>query len=231
MTVPVAHALIRVDRGVIEVDVRRSLRSRNERREVGTGVAPDAALAQVFATSKLLRAGRAARTRVIIETSQVVYVAKPRGIGAHSGAAVLSDELGEGLVRAIACRRIRGPATLELGPLARVDEVRTSFGDLRAGGVGVVIDRSNAAVTVLVIGESGVLWARSVPSEDACLAVRLLINRAFGMLHITQRARWWRLHDVASHADPRAMLRDASEFAAATASELDGVPLATQVLA
>jgi len=226
-----ARATVRVDRGVVEIAAQRGIRSRGERIDVPVDAAPDRALAHAFATSKLLRAGRSARTRVLVETARVVYAPDANRREGRSGSATIEEEIGEGLVRAVSLRRIRGPATLELGPLSRAEAARATFGDLSRGGMGVIADRSNAAVTVLVVGPSRIVWARSVPPDDAALAVRLLVHRAFGMLHLRERPRWWRLHDVATSADPRAALRDASEFAAAAASELDGVPLDTQVLA
>jgi hypothetical protein len=223
--------IVRVDRGVVEVDTKRSLRSHVERIDVPVDAGADTALAHAFATSRLLRPGRTTRTRVLVETARVVYSPDARRREGRSGTATIAEDLCDGLIGAIAQRRVRGPASLELGPLSRAEAARTTFGDLSGGGVGIIADRSNAAVTVLVVGSSRIVWARSVPSDDACLAVRLLVHRAFGMLHLRERPRWWRLHDVATAADPRSVLRDASEFAAAAASELDGVPLDTQVLA
>jgi hypothetical protein len=223
---------------VVDIDTRRDLRSRTERIRIEPDTAPDAALARAFATSPLLRPGRSTHTRELVETSRVIYDLRPHGgeddgcrVGGEKVAAILPPDLRAGLLGAVAQRRVRGPATLELGPLARAEAVRTSFGALAHGQVGVIADRSDAAVTVLVVGVSGLLWARSVPSDDAALAVRLLIDRACGMLALSEQPRWWRLHDVATHEDERAMVRGASEFAAATASELDGVPLVTPVLA
>ncbi len=222
---------MRVDRGVIDIDARRSLRSRAERIDVAEDCPADVALARALATSPLLRPGRSTHTRVLLETSSVVYTLQASGDGGGKVAAMLPEDLHAEFVIAVARRRVRGPATLELGPLARAETVRASFGALASGQVGVIADRSNAAVTVLVVGAAGLLWARSVPAGDAALAVRLLIDRACGMLALCERPRWWRLHDVAVHEDERSTLRHASEFAAATASELDGVPLVPPVLA
>jgi len=220
---------VRVDVGVIEVESRRALRTRSERIPVPPDRPADATLTDAFATSRLLRPGRSTHTRVLLETSSVVYATARSGI--QDGSNTLPDGLRDGLVRAVQRRRVRGPATVELGPLARAEAARPTFGDLTRGRVGVIADRSNAAVTVLVVGRAGLLWGRSVPPEDTVLAVRLLIDRANGMLQLRRTPSWWCLHDVATDEDARITLRRRSEFAAATASELDGVPIAPRPVA
>jgi hypothetical protein len=226
-----SSATVRLDLGVVDVAVRRSLRTRTERIALEPGTAPQAALASVLATSALLRPGSSLTLRVILETSRVVYVpardSAPRvaaGLRETAGCGVeLTAELREGLARALGRRWVNGPATLELGPLVRADVARAAR-PLSTDGRGVVVDRSDAAVTVLVIGASGLVWARSVPAADPGLAVRLLIDRARGLLGPGGRLSWWGLSDVASQGDAAAQRRHAREFEAAAAAELDGVP-------
>ena len=218
-------ATVRLDVGVVDVTARRLLRVHGQRIAVEPETTPDVALAHTLRSSSLLRPGRAVTTRVLLETPQVVYGAVDSGGRSHRPNATVPTALRDGLIRAVARRRVRGPATLELAPLARAQEARDSFGDLEHNGLGVIVDRSNAAVSILVVGLSGLVWARSVPADDPGLAARLLIDRARGLLGSRVELRWWRLHDVASDEDERTASRAAREFSAAAAAELDGVPM------
>jgi len=240
MTSSRSIATVRLDVGIVDITAPRALRTASERLHVAPGTQPGAALADALARSRLLRPGRVRHTRVLLETSRVLFAAETgvvAGAVAEGGArcgltlarpliAVLPQDLQTALLGVLEHRRVSGPATVELGPLARAAAGLSPMDGTAAGtAAGLVIDRSNAAVTVLLLGKEGVLWGRSVPATDPLLAARLLIDRAQSLLPPAIGLRWWRISDVASHDDPRRVQRDAREFEAAAAAELEGVPL------
>jgi hypothetical protein len=217
-------ATVRVDDGLVDVDAARFLRSGTERTTVPRGTPPEDALHQVLQSSTLLRTGRHLRMRVLIETPRTIFATDPTRSARPAARAVVPDDLLAGLERAIVRRRTRGPASLELGPLARAERAWPDVVRLDPSGVGAIVDRSDAAVTVLLIGASGLLWGRSAPAREPALAVRLLLDRARGQLAVGSEVRWWRLHDVASD-EASDVRRARSEFSAAASFELDGTSL------
>jgi len=222
-------ATVRVDDGVAEVHAARFLRSVTQRTSVPRGTPPETALRQVLESSALLRTGRNVRMRVLVETPRTIFTIDPTRSARPTARAVVPDDLLAGLERAIVRRRTRGPASLELGPLVRAERAGPDVARLDPNGVGVIVDRSDAAVTVLLIAASGLLWGRSAPAREPALAARLLLDRARGQLAVGSEVRWWRLHDVASDdaSDDR---RIRSEFSAAASSELEGTPLRVEVM-
>jgi hypothetical protein len=219
-------ATVRIDAGVIEVRAPRHLRSFTERRVIAPTATPESALADALTSSPLLPAGRRLRTEVVLETSRITFAVTTGVDDAPKMRTALPRELLEGLERAIARRRVRGPATLELGPLVRADDAAADahVNVASEDRIGIIVDRSRAAVTVLLVGPHGLLWGRSAPADEPVLAARLLIDRARGQLPDHGALCWWRLHDVTSgdgSSDPRAR----RELAAAVSSEFDGIPL------
>jgi len=206
MTAPGAQADVRLDAGLVEIRTRWSRRERSERILVPPQMHPDVALTGALRRSRLLRPGRNFRTRILLETPHVIHVEEPGAGRDVVTRCVLPAELQDRLLAAAAHRRVRGPATLGLGPLARADAAchEVGIGMQAPDEVGVIIDRSNAAVTILLLSVAGLLWARSVPSDDPAIAVALLAARARDVLARDRRILWWRLHDVASCEDAAA---------------------------
>jgi hypothetical protein len=223
-------ATVRVDRDAVDVTARRRFRTATERIPIAPGRAAHDSLAHVLATSPLLPGGRNVRLRVVLETPRTIFAEGGGGDADHRVRPVLPSDLLDAVEAAIARRRVRGRATLELGPLVRADVLvgaclRSSF-----DGLGAVVDRSDAAVTVLLIGPTGLAWGRAAPVDDPVLAARLLIDRARSQVPNADALRWWCLHDVASSEGADAARR-AREFEAAVASELEGTPLLGEVTA
>jgi len=222
-------ATVRIDRGAVHVSARRWVHPRSERHAVSIDASPGEALQHAFAASSLLRPGRALRTLVLLESPQVTFSPTSGPSAEKAWSITLPSGVREGLLAALGRRHVRGPATLEFGPLARADASLAFHPNLPVDDVGIVVDRSSAAVTVLVISSFGLAWARSVPAEDPALAARLLIDRACGLIPRGASIRWWRLHDVATTDDARSGQRQRREFEAAAAVELEGVPLLQEV--
>jgi len=221
-----SSAIVRVDMGTVDISARRRLRERHERIVVDPDRGPVESLTHALATSQLLRPGRSLRTRVLLETARVIYGAGGMRRGPACTAALPSD-LRAALQRAVDRRRVRGGATLEIAPLARAAAAHATCADAEADMRAIVVDRSHAAVTVLLLGASGLHWARSVPSDDPAVAVRLLVDRALQVAGAWPS--WWRLHDVTGSVSVPAPIdfevEASSPFAVAAARALDGVPL------
>jgi hypothetical protein len=217
------RASVRIDDDVIDIRARRFLRTVTRRRAIAPGTAPQEALLEILATSSLLRSGRHLRLQVVLESARATFVSEPTAGTRPRVRVELPGQLLAGLEGAVARRRVRGPATLELGPLARADRAIALDADA-ADGTGAIVDRSGAAVTVLLVGPTGLLWGRTAPADDPELAARLLIDRARSQLPTDGGLRWWGLHDVAG-GDGLIDRRRRNEFAAAVAHELEDIPL------
>jgi len=223
-------ATVRVDRDAVDVTARRRFRTATQHMPIEPGRAAHTALAHVLAASPLLPAGRHVRLRVVLETPRTIF-AQAASDGADDRVRpVLPPDLLDDVEAAIARRRVRGPATLELGPLVRADALGDASLRPASDDFGAIVDRSDAAVTVLLIGATGLAWGRAAPVDDPALAARLLIDRARSQLPHANALRWWRLHDVAS-SDGADAARRAHEFEAAVASEFEGTPMFGEVAA
>jgi hypothetical protein len=75
-------------------------------------------------------------------------------------------------------RRVHGPATLEVGPLARfAQKVNGPPGPGRAARDRTLcIDRSAAAITVALFDQTRAIWIRGAPPDDPRRAVAALLH-------------------------------------------------------
>jgi hypothetical protein len=223
-------ATVRVDRDAVDVTARRRFRTATERIPIAPGRAVHDSLVHVLTTSPLLPAGRHVRLRVVLETPRAIFAQGVSDDSDDRARPVLPSDVLDVVEAAITRRRVRGPATLELGPLVRADVLGDASLRPALDGFGAVVDRSDAAVTVLLIGPTGLAWGRAAPVDDPVLAARLLTDRARSQLPYPNALRWWRLHDVAS-SEGAGAARRAREFEAAVASEFEGTPLFPEVTA
>jgi len=223
---PHDRASVRIDAGVTEIVAERWSRRREHHVWAPDGAGPEDALMTALEMTRFLRPGRFTKLRVILESSTVSYCPSdhvptlsrsfPDAVATRP--ARLPAPLLERLASVIAHRRVRGPATLEIGALVRADESlrdapsRTSVPTQAHAPFELVVDRSNAAVSVLVLGSHGLVWARSVPATDPCAALPILVRRARTDVGHGSRVRSWRLHDVARDPDGIVTARRRSEF-------------------
>jgi hypothetical protein len=175
---------VRIDRDVIDVTGVRAGREQRERHPVASGTEAVEVLQHTLQTSGLLRPGRSCHLRVLLESDRTVYTttgddgsAVPLGGGL--GVAVAADLI-DRFERVIRQRRVLGPATLEVGPLARFAQKVSA---LPAPGRAardrtLFIDRSAAAITVALFDQSRAIWIRGAPSDDPRRAVASLLHGA-----------------------------------------------------
>ena len=212
---------VRLDRDCVEVSGIVLGASRHERTAIPDGSDPYEALETVLQKSRLLRAGRACRLDIDVESARMVYrTSEPPdgGLGAGGGPGIdveFPDGLLDVLVPILGRRRVHGTVGVRPGPAARAIRMMRARIEQGATGRGLIIDRSSAAITVLVLDPADIPWARGGPADDPILAVELLVDRAAGMIAGRSRIDWWHLADVASPEDVLTRRRDASGFEAA----------------
>lgn len=195
MRSPSTVATIRIDADLVELTVERSpWRARNAILPSPRS-APEVALEEVLRGTRSLRGGSRVHLRVVIETPNVIYSATCAE--GEELTVKLHPDLLAALEEVIGSRRTRGPATLELGPLARADRV---LADVRPGSARTcaIVDRSRSAVTVLVLDRGVLRWARSAPAERPLQALGALIERADAEFLRGERIDRWLIEDVAA---------------------------------
>jgi hypothetical protein len=81
-------------------------------------------------------------------------------------------------------------------------------------GRGFIVDRSAAAVTVMLIDGATIRWARGAPAHDPTEAAAMLLRRAAEVVNGAYGLHWWHLEDVAAPADERQQRRESRELEA-----------------
>lgn len=226
---------LRLDRDCVEVTGTSFGRPRQERTSIPDGADPFEAVETVLRTSRLLRPGRACKLNVVVESARTVYrtVGDPVTTSWSEDSRHIEVDLPDGLVDVLipilARRRVHGSTSVIPGPVARA--LRTMRSRLEEGtpGRGLIIDRSSAAVTVLIVGPAEIPWARGGPADDPVLAVELLVERAAGPITAGPRLDWWHLEDSARSGDGPDREREAKGFEAtchALVGHLPRIPVA-----
>lgn len=212
------QAFIRIDADAVEVRGRRSTRVRSERHPVLEGEDPLDVLEDVLQTSPLLGPGRRCELGILLESPRILYRTHD-GAGDDPGAgpemqAVMPELMLEALEPILARRRMHGDAWFMPGPVERAFRTIRRQVDADSGGRGLIVDRSSAAVTVLLVDGGLVRWARGAPAEDPTETAAILIRRAIGPVDPQFGLDWWHLEDVASPGDERDRLLGAQAFEA-----------------
>jgi hypothetical protein len=215
------EVVLRIDRDCIEVQGVIRGRRRGERTSVGPGSDLFESLGMVLRTSRLLGPGRTCHLDVAVESARTVYrdVLDPEGkvlqLSERGLQVDLPNEFVDRLIPVLAGRRTHGPTVLIAGPVLRALGVLDLRVERGSSGRGLIIDRSCEAVTVLIIDEGKILWARGGPADDPMRAVELLVARAAHRMTHRARAAWWHLEDIASPDDDRRLRRESLAFEAA----------------
>lgn len=209
---------LRVDGDSVQVAGLRLGRDRTERWDVAPDDDRFAVLERVIRRSPLLRPGRRCEVGIEIESPRTIYRTVQGDASERAGPEgfrpVLPEVVGEVLEPILIRRRVHGPAWFASGPALRAVEA------LRAGakdgqvGLGLHVDRSSVAVTVLLIDGVVIRWARGAPSEDAPDVAAHLLRRAAEVVDGAYGLHWWHLTDVSSPSDERRRRREAREFEA-----------------
>jgi hypothetical protein len=209
---------LRLDSDVLEVRGGRVGRERIERFDIGAEDDPFATLEAALQSSPLLRPGRRCEVRLRVESSRTIYrtVQGERECRSSDGEieVVLPDGLREVLEPILLRRRVHGSATLAAGPAGRaLDTLRARA---RSGGIGrgFIVDRSAAAVTVMLIDGATIRWARGAPADDATEAAAALLRRAAEVVNGAYGLHFWHLDDVAAPIDDRQRRRESRELEA-----------------
>jgi hypothetical protein len=209
---------VRLDRDVVEVRGRSMGRDRDERYTVGEGEDVYATLEHTLRSSRLLRPGRACELGVVIESPRILYrTADGEGDDASPDgrfAVVMPEIVEEVLDPILSRRRVHGRAWFGAGPALRaVDtmERRIAQGPI---GRGIIVDRSAAAVTVLLIDATTIRWARGAPADDPAQVAAVLLRRVGEFVDGRFGLHWWHLEDVARPVDAPARRREARELEA-----------------
>jgi len=210
--------LIRLDRDAVEVSGLRRRTPVQERYDVEHGGDPYAVLESALATSRLLRPGRPCEVGIHFESPHTLYH-PPSGDGDDPSAndavtVIMPEVVREVLEPILARRRVHGGAWFAAGPAHRA--YSTLKDRLSAGvmGRGFIVDRSSAAVTVLLVEDAVIRWARGVPGDDPVEAASVLLRRAAEVVNGAYGLHWWHLEDVASPSCERRRRREAREFEA-----------------
>lgn len=210
--------MIRVDSDAIEVSGHRLNRPVTERHGVASDEDRFEVLEDVVATSRLLRPGRRCDVGVIIESPSILYRTVDGEGEEHAGDGVLQVVMPE-FVRGVldpilARRRVHGTAWFAGGPARRTLltlRARAATGSI---GRGFIIDRSTAAVTVLLVDDLGIRWARGAPADDPSEVAAHLLRRAAEVVNGAYGLHWWHLEDVSSPEDVRTRRRESREVEA-----------------
>lgn len=227
---------LRLDRDCVEVTGTSLGRPLHERTSISDGSDAFETVENVLRASRLLRPGRACKLDVVVESPRTVYRTVEGAVGPTRSESErhieveLPDGLIDVLVPILARRRVHGPTRVIPGPVARAIRTMRSRIDGGAVGCGLIIDRSSAAVTILIVEPAEIPWARGGPADDPTRAVELLVDRAASLIAGRSRLDWWHLEDVASPADERTRRREAHEFEAtcdALVGHLPRIPVAS----
>lgn len=209
---------IRLDRDAVEILGQRLRSPATERYSVEQGSDPFTVLEAALGSSRLLRPGRACEIGVHIESASTLYrtVQGEREHRSEDGTlqVVLPEVVRDVLEPVLARRRVHGRAWFAAGPAARAAETMRARN--RSGGIGrgFIIDRSAAAVTVLLIDGATVRWARGAPADEPTEAAAHLLRRAGEVVNGAYGLHFWHLEDVASPDDDRRRRREARELEA-----------------
>lgn len=209
---------IRIDRDVVEVDGRRLGRTRSERWEVAETAEPFGVLESAVRASPLLRPGRACEIGISIESPRTLY-RTVQGTGesrAEDGRfdVVLPDGVCDVLEPILARRRVHGRAWFAPGPAKRAVATIRARAAVGSIGRGLIVDRSSAAVTVLLIDGPTIRWARGASPGDAPDTAAVLLRRAGEVVNGAYGLNFWHLEDVARPADEARRRREQREFEA-----------------
>lgn len=208
--------LIRVDRDAVEVSGTRLGRPSVERWDVADGAEPYGVVEHALSSSRLLRPGRPCEIGIHVESSRTRYVTS-ESMDADADdvfEVVLPEVVREVLEPILARRRVHGAAWFASGPAWRAFaslKERLALGGI---GRGLIVDRSSAAVTVLLVDDASVRWARGAAADEAPEVAALLLRRAAEVVAGASGLHWWHLTDVASPVDERQRRREAREFEA-----------------
>lgn len=210
--------IIRIDRDAVEVRGERLRGPVSERYGVEQDADSYEVLERALRSSRLLRPGRACEIGVHLESATTLY-RTVQGEGEHRSEdgtfeVVLPEVVREVLEPVLARRRVHGRAWFAAGPAARAAETLRARN--RAGGIGrgFIIDRSSAAVTVMLIDGATVRWARGAPADEPTEAAAHLLRRASEVVNGAYGLHFWHLEDVAWPDDERRRRREARELEA-----------------
>lgn len=210
--------IIRIDRDAVEVRGQGLRGPSTERYGVEQDADPYDVLDDALSSSRLLRPGRKCEVGVLLESSATLY-RTVQGEGEHRSddgtfQVVLPEVVRDVLEPVLARRRVHGRAWFAAGPAVRA--VETMRARNQAGGIGrgFIIDRSSAAVTVMLIDGATVRWARGAASDDPTDAAAHLLRRAGEVVNGAYGLHFWHLEDVASPDDERRRRREARELEA-----------------
>ena len=210
--------IIRVDRDAVEVRGRSIRGSATDIHEVPEGADRYEALEEAFASSRLLRPGRPCEIGLLLESASTLY-RTVQGEGEHRSAdgslqVVLPEVVRDVLEPIVARRRVHGRAWFAAGPPIRAMETMRARASSGGIGRGFIVDRSSAAVTVLLIDGATVRWARGAPADEPTEAVAHLLRRAGEVVNGAYGLHFWHLEDVARPSDDRRRRREANELEA-----------------
>ncbi len=219
---------IRIDSDCVEVRGSRFGRAAHELRPVEEGGDAYAVLEDVLRTSPLLRAGRSCEVGVLLESPRTLYRTE-LGDGASpaqdGGFVVVLPEVVRDVIDPIlARRRVHGGGWFAAAPAIRAVEMmgrRAAAGEL---GRGIIVDRSSAAVTVLLVDGATIRWARGAPADDPATVAAVLLRRVGEAIDGRFGVHWWHLEDVAHPGDARARRRLAREVEARCHAVIGSIP-------
>lgn len=223
---------VRVDVDAIEVTGERLGRPAGERWDVPADALPFGVLETAIGSSRLLRPGRPCTVGVHVESPRTRYLTGAGGAEHVAGAGldvVLADGTRDVLAAILGRRRVHGRAWFGAGPAIRALSVLSARSRQGPIGRGLIVDRSSAAVTVLLVDGTTVRWARGAPAEDAPDVATILLRRAGEIVNGSYGLHWWHLEDVAAPTDERRRRREQREFEARCHSLIGFLPRSTAV--
>lgn len=228
MSTPVRKVMIRVDSDAIEVSGHRMRRPVTERHGVQDSEDRFDVLEAVLATSPLLRPGRRCDVGVIVESPHILYRTIDGEGDAHAGdgelEVVMPAFVRDVLDPILARRRVHGTAWFAGGPARRALltlRARAATGSI---GRGFIIDRSSAAVTVLLVDGPDIRWARGAPADEPADVAAHLLRRAAEVVNGAYGLHWWHIEDVSSPEDVRTRRRESRELEARCHSLIGYLP-------
>jgi hypothetical protein len=222
---------IRLDRDVVEVSGRRLGSDVIESHPVTSADDVFDVLERTLSRSRLLRAGRACEVGVLLESPRTLY-RTVQGEGEDESRdgrfeVVMPEVVSEILEPIIARRRVHGKAWFAAGPAIRAVDTMRRRAAVGPIGRGIIVDRSSAAVTVLLIDSTTIRWARGAPADDPTEVAAVLLRRVGEVVGGRYGLHWWHLEDVASPPDERDRRREARELEARCHAMIGYLPRTT----
>ena len=210
--------IIRVDKHAVEITGRHRRRTVTERYDVTEDADRYAVLEDALRSSRMLRPGRACEIGVQVESARTLY-RTVQGEGEHRSEdgeleVVLPEVVRDVLDPVLARRRVHGRAWFASGPAQRAYATLRRRAQVGPIGRGFIVDRSTEAITVLLVDNATVRWARGAPGHDPTEAAAYLLRRAGEVVNGAYGLHFWHLEDVASPTDARQRRREANEFEA-----------------